>query len=171
MNEQLKEACERAEEKYHNAYRKFLQDPHDDNLPKQVDFSIAELSPLFAEMEREIQELKVFRDGAIKLKELHATERGMELHIEQTPELAQCVAKSFASLIADAPNYVEMQFKPSPTKWKDKFEWVTVTVVRGTGKTAHQLWFPHWLDAAPLVGSFTCSGTTPYDHPTRKSEG
>lgn len=77
LNEQLKEACERAEEKYHNAYRKFLQDPHDDNLPEQVDFFIAEISPLVAEMERELLVQKEqCRVGDVAFQHLFCTSKG-----------------------------------------------------------------------------------------------
>ena len=76
-------------------------------------------------------------DGAVRLKELHATPGGMQLLFTQDPALASYVANAFATIVASAPNYVEMKFElQHPTQ---EFEWVTVLVRNGNGKTPHEL--------------------------------
>lgn len=72
------------------------------------------------------------------IKELHATEGAMELHIQQSPWKAQWMAQCFANIVSPAPNYVEMKFD-TVAKQKNGWEWITVTVQKGKGKTPHQM--------------------------------
>lgn len=72
------------------------------------------------------------------LKQLHATPGGMEIHIQQHPECAQWVAKCFAEMVASSPNYTELKFDLHP-KYADKWEWLTVLITKGNGKTPHQI--------------------------------
>ncbi len=62
----------------------------------------------------------------------------LDITIQQKPEVAHWVGKCFASMIYDSPNYTELKFDVCG-KYKDKFEWITVTVKKGNGKTPHQL--------------------------------
>lgn len=81
------------------------------------------------------EELRVLAGVAV-LKELHLTPGKMEAHIQQSPETAQWVAHCFAAIVAESPNYTEMRFDlTSPVK----YEWITVTVQKGNGKTPHTL--------------------------------
>lgn len=77
-------------------------------------------------------------EGLVKVKELHATEGAMELHIQNNPEVKQWVAHCFAEIVAGAPNYVEMKFDLVARK-KSDWEWITVLIRKGNGKTPHQL--------------------------------
>lgn len=77
-------------------------------------------------------------DSLVKLKELHIEDGGIELHLEQTPELAHWIGTCLASMVVASPNYTEMQFQMSP-KWKGERKWITVTVQKQEGKTPHQL--------------------------------
>lgn len=70
------------------------------------------------------------------LKELHATPGAMEITVKQRPELAQWVGQCFAEMVASSPNYTEMRFD---TRKPETWEWITVTVQKGTGKTPHTL--------------------------------
>jgi hypothetical protein len=76
-------------------------------------------------------------DGLSFLKELHATPDGMEIHLKQRPEAAAWVAQCFAELVAGSPNYTEMKFKTFNPR--ADYEWLTVTVQKGSGKTPHEL--------------------------------
>lgn len=77
-------------------------------------------------------------DELIFIKGLNANENGIELEIEQNPELAQWVVKCLASLVFETPNYNEIKLTTSGN-YLGKFEWITVTIQKGTGKTPHQL--------------------------------
>ena len=70
------------------------------------------------------------------LEKLHATPGAMEAQIKQRPELAAWMGGIFAEMVAASPNYTEMRFDThKPESW----EWITVTVQKGTGKTPHTL--------------------------------
>lgn len=73
-------------------------------------------------------------NGLISLTEMHATPGKLELHLKQNPEVAWMVATSFASILADAPNYTEMQLNHV-----DTHERFTVTIRREKGKTPNEL--------------------------------
>lgn len=81
------------------------------------------------------QEIELSESMAI-LKELHATPGAMEITVKQRPELAQWVGQCFAEMVASSPNYTEMRFD---TRKPESWEWITVTVQKGTGKTPHTL--------------------------------
>ena len=81
------------------------------------------------------QEVDLAESVAI-LKELHATPGAMEITVKQRPELAQWVGQCFAEMVASSPNYTEMRFD---TRKPESWEWITVTVQKGTGKTPHTL--------------------------------
>lgn len=83
------------------------------------------------------QEITV-SEGIAKLKKLAMDEKGMEMEIEHDPDLAKHIATCFASLVANAPNYTEMQFK-TVAKYHGKWDWLTVTIQKLNGKTPHQL--------------------------------
>lgn len=70
------------------------------------------------------------------LEELHATPGAMEIAVKQRPELAQWVGQCFSEMVASSPNYTEMRFD---TRKPESWEWITVTVQKGTGKTPHTL--------------------------------
>lgn len=97
-------------------------------------------------------------DGIAYIKEMHATEGAMELHVKQHPEAAQWVACCFASMVDSSPNYTELQFNlltPQPG-----YEWITVTVKKGSGKTPHQLREIAEKEAAKWKAAF--EGLRPY---------
>ena len=77
-------------------------------------------------------------EGLAEIKSLHMDEGRMEMKIQQDPAQAIWVAKCFASIVADAPNYCEMRFEPY-AEWKGKWEWLTVHIQKGNGKTPHQM--------------------------------
>ena len=62
----------------------------------------------------------------------------MDIKIQQDPALAQWIAKCFVSMVADSPNYTEMKFDLCG-QYRGKFEWVTVHIQKGNGKTPHQM--------------------------------
>ena len=70
------------------------------------------------------------------LEELHVTPGAMEITVKQRPELAQWVGQCFAEMVASSQNYTEMRFD---TRKPESWEWITVTVQKGTGKTPHTL--------------------------------
>jgi hypothetical protein len=71
------------------------------------------------------------------IKEMHVKPGSMEITIQQNPALAQWVAQCFASMIADSPNYTEMKF--NLVAKLEKWEWITILIQKGNGKTPHQL--------------------------------
>ena len=77
-------------------------------------------------------------DGLSKLKELNMDEAGIEMAIQTDPALAKHIATCFVSLVADSPNYTEMMFDIKGS-YLGKYEWVTVTVQKGSGKSPHEL--------------------------------
>jgi hypothetical protein len=70
------------------------------------------------------------------LKELHTTPGAMEIIVKQRPELAAWVGQCCAEMVASSPNYTEMRFD---TRKPESWEWITVTIQKGTGKTPHTL--------------------------------
>jgi hypothetical protein len=70
------------------------------------------------------------------LQELHAIPGSMEVTVKSRPELAQWIGQCFAEIVASSPNYTEMRFD---TRKPETWEWITVTVQKGTGKTPHTL--------------------------------
>jgi hypothetical protein len=77
-------------------------------------------------------------DAVSAIKKLHMEPGRMDIEIEQRPEVAQWIAKCFASIVAGAPNYSEMKFDLRP-EHRGEYEWVTVIIQKGSGKTPHQL--------------------------------
>lgn len=77
-------------------------------------------------------------EGIATLKALEMDESGMDLKIQQDPAVAQWVAKCFASMVCESPNYTELKFDLCG-EYKKKFEWMTVHIQKGNGKTPHQL--------------------------------
>jgi hypothetical protein len=77
-------------------------------------------------------------EGMAVLKGLDMDDTKLEIKIQQDPAAAQWVAKCFASMVADAPNYMEMKFDIGG-QYRGKFEWMTVLIQKGNGKTPHQL--------------------------------
>ena len=80
-------------------------------------------------------QLQAVLDHAVKLKELHATEGGMKMHLEQHPEISQFIAHAFASMVAASANYTEMQFEPAIANGTR----ITVLIQKHAGKTPHEL--------------------------------
>lgn len=76
--------------------------------------------------------------GIAFIKELHATEGSMDLYIQQNPEHAQFMAHCFASLVAESPNYTEMQFDLL-APLDSRLQRLTVTIQKCGGKTPHEL--------------------------------
>lgn len=88
----------------------------------------------------ELKRLQEVADGIVRLKQMTVQEGGIEMVIEQTPELAEYVAKCMALLAAKSPNYTEMTLRPSREYLDgDKYDYITVLVQKVKGKTPHQL--------------------------------
>lgn len=77
-------------------------------------------------------------EGLAVLKKLNIDENKMDIEIQQDPAVARWIAKCFASMIASSPNYTELKFDLCD-QFRDKFEWITVHIQKGTGKTPHQI--------------------------------
>jgi len=77
-------------------------------------------------------------EGIAVLKALEMDDGKLDLKLQQDPAVAQWIAKCFASMVADAPNYTEMKFNLCG-KYRGKWEWLTVHIQKGHGKTPHQL--------------------------------
>lgn len=77
-------------------------------------------------------------EGLAVLKGLDMDEHKMDIKIQQDPALAQWIGKCFASMVADSPNYTEMKFD-LVGQYREKYEWMTVHIQKGNGKTPHQL--------------------------------
>jgi hypothetical protein len=77
-------------------------------------------------------------EGLAVLKGLDMEEGHMDIKIQQDPALAQWIAKCFASMVADSPNYTEMKLDLCG-QYRGKFEWITVHIQKGNGKTPHQM--------------------------------
>jgi hypothetical protein len=88
-------------------------------------------------LERERDEAREALEAVNALEEMHAKPGSMEIAIKQNPAQAQWVAKCFASMVASSPNYTEMKF--DLVAEGEKWEWLTVLIQKGNGKTPHQL--------------------------------
>ncbi len=88
-------------------------------------------------LERERDEAREALEAVNALEEMHAKPGSMEIAIKQNPAQAQWVAKCFASMVAASPNYTEMKF--DLVAEGEKWEWLTVLIQKGNGKTPHQL--------------------------------
>ena len=75
-------------------------------------------------------------NGLAKIEKLHVKDGAIDIFIQQNPAQAQYIVKCFANMVASSPNYTEMKFELVE---KDKFEWITVLIEKGNGKTPHQL--------------------------------
>lgn len=78
------------------------------------------------------------KEGLVQLEELHAKPGGLELAIRHKPEMAQYIAQCFAELVAKSPNYTQMDFD-LVAKREDGYQWLTVLIQKGSGKTPHAL--------------------------------
>ena len=77
-------------------------------------------------------------EGIAVLEEFHAEPGKMEVSIKNRPELQQYIALIFGEMIANSPNYTEMNFdlvKKGPDTW----QWMTIIVQKRNGLTPHQL--------------------------------
>jgi len=90
---------------------------------------------LRAEVERLKAELETHLQSLAHFTEIHATKGGMDLHIQQHPVLREMIAKTFATMVLNSPNYTEMTFSVMAEPEKR----ITVTVKKAEGKTPHQL--------------------------------
>ncbi len=77
-------------------------------------------------------------EGLAILKGLDMDEDKLDIKIQQDPALAQWISKCFASMVADSPNYTEMKFDLCG-QYRGKYEWLTVHIQKGNGKTPHQM--------------------------------
>lgn len=77
-------------------------------------------------------------DSMVKLRSMSMDEQGLDMTIQQQPELAQYVGKCFAAMVFDSPNYTEMYFDIN-SKFRDKYQGITVHVQKVNGQTPHQL--------------------------------
>lgn len=77
-------------------------------------------------------------DGLAVLKSMSMDEHKLDMKIQQDPAVAQWVAKCFVSMVAFSTNYTEMKFE-THGQFLGKFEWITVHIQKGNGKTPHQL--------------------------------
>ena len=88
----------------------------------------------------ELMHLREVADSIVRLKQMTVQEGGIEMVIEQSPELAEYVAKCMALLVAKSPNYTEMTLRPSRKYLDgDKYDYITVLIQKVNGKTPHQL--------------------------------
>jgi hypothetical protein len=71
------------------------------------------------------------------IEEMHTKPGSMEISIKQNPAQAHWVSQCFAAMVASSPNYTEMKF--DLVARGEKYEWVTVLIQKGNGKTPHQL--------------------------------
>ena len=71
------------------------------------------------------------------IQEMHANPGSMEISIKQNPAQAQWVAQCFAAMVASSINYTELKF--DLVAKGERFEWLTVLIQKGTGKTPHTL--------------------------------
>ena len=69
----------------------------------------------------------------------------MELKIETSPGIAEHVATCFASIAYKSENYTEMQFECG-AKFREKYDYLIVTVQKARGKTPHQLKLEAWAE-------------------------
>lgn len=75
-------------------------------------------------------------DSLAHIERLHAEPGSMELTLRQNPAMAQWVAHCWAAMLAKSKNYTELRFEcAAPDSW----DWITVLVKKGSGKTPHQL--------------------------------
>lgn len=72
------------------------------------------------------------------IKGFSMDESKMDIKIQQDPAIAQWTAKCFASMVANSPNYTEMRFDLCGS-YLGKYEWITVHIQKGNGKTPHQI--------------------------------
>ena len=77
-------------------------------------------------------------EGLAVLKGLNMDDEKMDAKIKQDPDLAYWIAKCFASMLVDCPNYREVRFNIAG-RFNGKTEWIVVHVQRSSGKTPHQL--------------------------------
>jgi len=77
-------------------------------------------------------------EGLAVLTGLNMDDGKMDIKIQQDPALAQWIAKCFASMIANSPNYTEMRFN-CYGQYCGKLDWITVTIQKGNGKTPHEM--------------------------------
>lgn len=77
-------------------------------------------------------------EGFALLKSMKMDDRTLDMAIQTQPEMAQYVGKCFAAMVANSPNYTEMQFTVNE-KYHGKWEHLTVTIQKFNGKTPHQL--------------------------------
>ncbi len=77
-------------------------------------------------------------EGLAVVQGLNMEPGAMEVKIKQDPALAQWVAKCFAYMVMDSPNYTEMQFELCG-EYAGKYEWLTVLIQKHQGKTPHQM--------------------------------
>lgn len=74
-------------------------------------------------------------NGLIKIEEMSLKDGAMEMRLKENPKLAEWTAACFAQIVADAPNYAEMQLG----RVTKKGELITVLIQKASGKTPHQL--------------------------------
>lgn len=76
--------------------------------------------------------------GLTRIVKLNAEKGALELTIESDPAMQQWIALCFANLVHKSKNYTELHFEVSP-HFKGDYQWITVLVKKGSGKTPHQL--------------------------------
>ncbi len=86
----------------------------------------------------EIRRLRNIETGIARIEELHAKPGEMEADIKLNPALKTYLLYCLVELLADAPNYTESKFELAGHVG-DKAEWITVTILKGSGKTPHEL--------------------------------
>lgn len=84
--------------------------------------------------EREIE----ICEGIAELKELSLKPGAMELKIETDPAITEQIGTCLAALVYKSENYTEMQFECG-AKFKEKYDYLIVTIQKARGKTPHQL--------------------------------
>jgi hypothetical protein len=77
-------------------------------------------------------------NSIVKINEVHATNGEMKIGFDIDPKVQQYIAQVFASMVMESPNYTEVKFSIN-AKIKSKYEYITVLVQKGSGKTPHEL--------------------------------
>ena len=84
------------------------------------------------------REIGVVDDGLARIEKMAMDPGGMSLEIRLNSAQKQWIAQCFAEMVAASPKYTELKFDLVATD-KGGYEWITVLVKKGSGKTPHQL--------------------------------
>jgi len=95
-----------------------------------------EVMQLRADRDEAQKELMGLKDSLFQIKSFHYEEGEGQVIFDLSKEMAEVLCHGLASIVADAPNYVETSYEPRVC---ENCECVVVRVQKVTGKTPHQL--------------------------------